>query len=201
MARLSITAEIHRFLSDRIKQDDSVIDATLGNGHDALFLARAIGENGHLFGFDIQAIALENSTRQLRDHGIKDRATLLQKSHAQMADFIPQKFHGRISCIMFNLGYLPGTDKSVATAIKSTISAIEQGCRLLASHGLISVLAYTGHAGGMEEYSAVKEWVETLDEKHFKVTIRNLLPDHNHPPRWILIEKLDANTSSLINTS
>ena len=111
-----------------------------------------------------------------------------------MADFIPDEFHGHISCIMFNLGYLPGTDKSVTTAIESTITAISQGCRLLAGHGLISVLAYTGHAGGMEEYRAVKEWVESLDANQFRVSIQNLLPDHNHPPRWILIKKLDGET-------
>lgn len=194
MARLSITAEIQRFLSNRIREGDSVIDATLGNGHDALFLARAIGKSGHLFGFDVQKAALENSSRQLRGHGIEDRATLFEESHARMAELIPKKFHGQINCIMFNLGYLPGTDKSVTTTITSTISAIDQGCKLLAGHGLISLLAYTGHSGGMEEYEAVKEQVEMLDEKQFKVSIQNLLPDHNHPPRWILIEKLDGDT-------
>ena len=194
MARVSITAEIQQFLSNRIHQGDNVIDATLGNGHDTLFLARAIGDGGHLFGFDIQAVALENSARQLTDQGLQHHATLFRESHARMAEFIPGEFHGHISCIMFNLGYLPGTDKSVTTVIESTIPAIHQGCRLLAGHGLISVLAYTGHAGGMEEYRAVKEWAEALDTNRFKVSIRNLLPDHNHPPRWILIEKLGSDS-------
>lgn len=195
MARLSITAEIHHFLRNRIRHGDHVIDATLGNGHDALFLATMVGDSGKLYGFDIQETALENSARRLRDHGVENRATLFKESHARMTDLIPDHDHGHISCIMYNLGYLPGTDKSVTTTIESTIPAIDQGCRLLASRGLISVLAYTGHAGGMEELSAVKERLECLDMNHFSVSIQNLLPDHNHPPQWILIEKLAADAA------
>ncbi len=189
MSRLSITGEIHHFLKNRIKYGDNVIDATLGNGHDALFLADAIGDNGRLFGFDIQSVAIENSIRQLKANGYKERATLFVRSHAQMTRFIPDELHGQISCIMFNLGYLPGTDKSVTTLIDSTISALNQSCQMLGKDGLVSVLAYTGHPGGMDEYSAVKQWAESLDTNYFKATIQNLLPDHNHPPQWVLIEK------------
>jgi len=189
MPRLSITSEIHRFLSNRIRHGDNVIDATLGNGHDALFLANVIGDHGQLFGFDIQAVAIENSSQILSEHGCENRATLFMQSHARMTQFIPDDLHGRINCIMFNLGYLPGTDKSVTTAIDSTISALNQSCKLLTRNGLISVLAYTGHPGGMNEYSAITQWAESLDKDHYKVSIQNLLPDHNHPPRWILIEK------------
>ena len=190
MARLSITGEIHHFLSSRIGEGDNVVDATLGNGHDALFLSKAISDSGHLFGFDIQILAIDNSTKLLTDQGIEERATLIKESHARMAEFIPMQFHGHIRCIMFNLGYLPGTDKSITTAIESTISALDQGCRLLDKHGLISLLAYTGHSGGMDEYIAVKTWAESLNMTEFRVSIQNLLPDHKHPPRWILIERL-----------
>ena len=192
MSRVSITSEIQRFLKSRIRHGDIVIDATLGNGHDALFLANTIGDSGHLFGFDIQAVAVDNSSQKLRTHGCEDRATFFKQSHTQMAQLIPDDLHGRISCIMFNLGYLPGADKSVTTAIDSTIPALIQSCQLLTKHGLISVLAYTGHPGGMDEYCAIKQWAESLDTGHYNVSIQNLLPDHNLPPRWILIEKSDA---------
>lgn len=192
MARLSITTEIHHFLSPKIDESDNVIDATLGNGHDALFLAKLIGDSGHLFGFDIQTTAIDNTNRLLMDHGVEAQTTLMQESHAQMAELIPEPFHGQIRCIMFNLGYLPGTDKSVTTTIDSTIAALERGCSLLANHGLISLLAYTGHAGGMEEYTAVKAWAKSLNTEEYKVSVRNLLPDHNNPPHWILIERLSA---------
>jgi hypothetical protein len=39
---------------------------------------------------------------------------------------------------------------------------------------------------------AVKTWAESLNRAAYKVSIQNLLPEHNHPPRWILIERLGA---------
>ena len=56
---------------------------------------------------------------------------------------------------MFNLGYLPGGDHAIVTKPESTVSAIVQTYRLLRMGGLISVLCYRGHVGGMEESLAV----------------------------------------------
>lgn len=36
-----------------------------------------------------------------------------------------------VSCITFNLGYLPGGDHSVATRADSSIRAVESGLKLL----------------------------------------------------------------------
>ena len=36
------------------KEGDYAVDATLGNGHDTCFLAEIVGDNGKVFGFDIQ---------------------------------------------------------------------------------------------------------------------------------------------------
>ena len=38
-----------------------VVDATLGNGHDALVLARLVGPAGHLYGFDVQVRPLRSA--------------------------------------------------------------------------------------------------------------------------------------------
>ncbi len=38
-------------------EGDIVIDATMGNGHDTQFLAELVGENGHVYAFDIQESA------------------------------------------------------------------------------------------------------------------------------------------------
>ena len=40
--------------SQVVRAGDTVIDATLGNGHDTLELARLVGPNGLVHGFDIQ---------------------------------------------------------------------------------------------------------------------------------------------------
>jgi hypothetical protein len=192
MARVSVSTEVHRFLSRNIKPGDSVIDATLGNGHDALFLAGHVGEEGHLFGFDIQAEAINNTLKQLTGHQLDHRATLIMKSHAYMADFIPEQFHGHIKCIMFNLGYLPGSDKSVITLPESTLSALDVALNLLSEGGIISILAYSGHSGGADECSAVKAWASQLPTGAYKTSVIDLLPDHHSPPEWLLISRIEA---------
>lgn len=52
-------------IKQHIQEDSIVIDATCGNGHDTLFLAKQV-PNGKVFGFDIQKellnIQKKNST-------------------------------------------------------------------------------------------------------------------------------------------
>ena len=45
-----------------------------------------------------------------------------------------------VSCITFNLGYLPGGDHSVATRADSSIRAVESGLKLLKKGGLMTLL-------------------------------------------------------------
>ena len=196
MARVSIAAKVHQGLSRHIKRGDRVIDATLGNGHDALFLADSVGDEGHLFGFDIQAEAINNTCKQLSDRQLDHRATLIMKSHAYMSDFIPEQFHGHIKCIMFNLGYLPGSDKSITTLPESTLSALNIALNLLCEEGVVSILAYSGHPGGADECGAVKKWAGKLPADLYKTSVENLLPDHNLPPEWIFITKVNPLSKS-----
>jgi len=189
MARVSITQAVHTHLSSIILEGDRVIDATIGNGHDALFLARAIGKTGHLYGFDIQSQAIIHSLETLTSHQLSSRATLLQKSHEFMADYIPSREHGQIKAVLFNLGYLPGSDKSITTLPVSTITALTSALNLISEDGIISILAYTGHQGGDEECRSVKQWAAQLSPDNYKTSVVNLLPDHNSPPEWILISK------------
>ena len=67
-------------LKNCINKGDYVVDATLGNGHDALFLANLVGEQGHIIGFDIQAEAIEASTQRMEDNGVQQFTCLLYTS-------------------------------------------------------------------------------------------------------------------------
>ena len=42
-------------LLQAVNAGDTVVDATMGNGHDTLFLAEQVGPEGHVCAFDIQA--------------------------------------------------------------------------------------------------------------------------------------------------
>lgn len=50
--------------------------------------------------------------------------------------------------VAFNLGYLPGSDKTVTTKPETTILALEAAERILIRDGLISMVVYVGHSGG-----------------------------------------------------
>jgi len=189
MTRLSITAEVHRYLARQIRQGDVVIDATLGNGHDALFLADQIGESGHLFGFDIQPEALALTADTLASQHLSGRASLFLHSHAAMMDKLPPSVQGKVRCIVFNLGYLPGGDKSLITTPDTTLKALDQSIALLMPQGLISILAYRGHPGGEEECQSIVRWSNARSRKLFSVNVSNFLPTHRNPPLWITIQK------------
>ena len=43
----------HELLKEVVQSGDTVIDATMGNGNDTLFLAQLVGEHGHVHAFEI----------------------------------------------------------------------------------------------------------------------------------------------------
>lgn len=57
-----------------VQPGDTVVDATLGNGHDTLMLCELVGETGRVIGFDIQPDAVER-TRE-RPGGCRDAVPL-----------------------------------------------------------------------------------------------------------------------------
>jgi hypothetical protein len=190
MQRISLAEITHSIVRERLNSGDTAIDATLGNGHDCLFLAECVGEAGHVYGFDIQAQAIESSRQRLLQQHLDRRTTLIQASHADMREFIPGVLQGRIAVIMFNLGYLPGTDKTVMTQTKSTLQAIELACELLAVHGLITIMAYPGHAGGDEETRSVQSWLQEADSSQFSVDTIFSQHHQEHAPRLFVLQKL-----------
>ena len=46
------------------------LDATLGNGRDALRLCELVGESGHVIGFDVQPEAVARSRARLEEAGL-----------------------------------------------------------------------------------------------------------------------------------
>ncbi|MBE2906411.1 MULTISPECIES: tRNA (mnm(5)s(2)U34)-methyltransferase [Anoxybacillus] len=172
-----------------VKEGDIVVDATVGNGHDTLYLAERVGEYGHVFGFDIQAQAIENTTKRLHEHHIETRVTLVQASHAELDAHIPPEYKGRITGAMFNLGYLPGGDKQIVTKPNSTIAAIEQLLDIMAPEGIIVLVIYHGHPEGAIERDALLQYVSTIDQQRAHVIRYEFMNQINHPPFIVAIEK------------
>jgi hypothetical protein len=157
-------------IQGRIKAGDWVMDATAGNGHDTLFLSSLVGTGGRIFAFDIQPEAIE-ATRRLLDQNKVEASTysLLLESHARAREVLPPAALGRIACVMFNLGFLPGGDKQLTTKAHSTIEGLCAATELLARGGMLCVVAYPGHESGKDEAEQVERWMSALSPSHFEV--------------------------------
>ena len=189
MGFLSILSYAQSLIRERVKPGDLAIDATLGNGHDALFLCRQVAPHGHVYGFDVQAKAIEASAARLAAAGFDGaRVTLLQRSHAEMASALPAEAAGRVAAVMFNLGYLPGGDHRLITQVTSTLAALSDSLRLVRVGGVVTVVLYPGHEGGHEEATAVEKWAAEVSQEHFHVISYRLLNQRNHPPYVIALE-------------
>jgi SAM-dependent methyltransferase len=140
------------------------IDATAGNGHDTVFIAQAVSPGGHVFAFDIQNTALRATARRLESAGLLDTATLICADHARLPEHLPCSAKGRIGLVSFNLGYLPTGDHSRTTRPETTLPALQAALGLLAPQGALSIMAYRGHPGGMQEAEAVEDFMTNLQE-------------------------------------
>lgn len=178
-----------KLLEKAVHPGDIAVDATLGNGHDTLFLGELVGENGHVFGFDIQEAAVESTRNRLIENKMINRATLFQKGHEEVYHCIPTPYHGKITGAIFNLGYLPGGDKSIVTHSSTTISAIQQLIEMLAREGIIVLVIYHGHPEGAIEKGELLHYVEQLDQKKVHVLQYQFINQENHPPFIVAIEK------------
>ncbi|MGG0176779.1 class I SAM-dependent methyltransferase [Gottfriedia acidiceleris] len=178
-----------KLLQSTVKEGDITIDATIGNGHDTVFLAKLVGETGHVYGFDIQVLAIQKTTERINNENLSNQVTLLQRSHAEVKKVIPASLHEKLKGAIFNLGYLPGSDKSVVTVPESTISAIEQILEMMAPEGIIVVVIYHGHEGGEIEKDALMNFAQNLPQDLAHVLTYRFINQANNPPFILAIEK------------
>ncbi|MFD1358573.1 class I SAM-dependent methyltransferase [Fictibacillus halophilus] len=176
---------LHSFCS----QGDMVIDATCGNGNDTLYLSKLVGKDGQVFAFDIQEQAIEKSKLRLTENLADDNVTFFHASHDEMMNLLPETLFGRVSAAIFNLGYLPGSDKSITTKGTSTIEAIKQLLHILKPEGIIILVIYHGHEEGKREKNHVLDFVKNLDQKKAHVLQYEFINQKNDPPFVVAIEK------------
>jgi len=176
----------HFFLRERIEPGDRVADATCGNGHDTLFLARLVGPGGKVWAFDMQEQALANTKLLLDEAGCLAQTELVAAGHERLADFVGEP----LKAALFNLGYLPGGDRSFTTRPEQTLTALDQAARLLLPGGIITACIYTGHPGGVEEGEAVEQWAASLAPATFNAWVTRQLNRPASAPYVVLIEKV-----------
>jgi methylase of polypeptide subunit release factors len=172
------------YINKYVNKGDTVIDATMGNGFDTLKLAGAVGENGKVYAFDIQSIAIENTKKLLSQNNISN-VKLILDSHSNIDKYINES----VKCVVFNLGYLPGGDHKKQTKYETTICAIEKSLAVLSDKGFVSVTVYYGKNSGTEEKEAVMEYFKNLDYKKYTVLVLDFYNRPNNPPLNVIITK------------
>lgn len=169
-----------------IGEGDIAIDATAGNGHDTLFLANLVGDDGYVYAFDVQKEAVNATLHRLLDNSLEHRALVLRDGHENIGKYVTKPVAGAI----FNLGYLPGSDHSIITKPNTTIQALESLLSLLKIGGVIVLVVYHGHEGGKEERDEVIRFVSELPQKSVHVLKYEFLNQKNDPPFVIALEKV-----------
>ena len=188
-----------------IRHDGIVIDATCGNGHDTLALAQHLWPDlakapgtdtcGLLLPFDVQPEAISATMQRLEDAGygglIGGRIVLINDSHENIKRHLSDIAGDDAGAclIMFNLGYMPGGDKSVTTTSKTTLEAVSDALLCLEPDGLICITMYNGHEAGAEEKQALLAFAGELDSHVYHVSFISMINQRNDPPEILLISR------------
>lgn len=172
----------HSFLRDFLREGDTAIDATAGNGHDTLFLARLVGNSGRVLAFDIQPGAIEASRRKIEAAGLSARVAFHHASHARLGQFTPPE---SAHAVVFNLGYLPGAPHGIITEAAETLRALDAAGTALTPGGLLAAVCYPGHEGGGREAADVEAWFSALPEAGWRI-VKFSVPGTLRPAPFLL---------------
>lgn len=174
--------QMHRQLVlPHAKNGVAAADFTMGNGHDLLWLAQMLPQS-RVYAFDIQYAAIKN-TRALMTQNNVANTRLILDSHAYSKQYI----HEPICIGLFNLGYLPGSDKRITTMRPSTLAAVNNAVEMLSNDGIVLVAVYPGHAEGAAEGEMLSYELSKRDRRKYCVGRFNIL---NSPasPYFLFVE-------------
>lgn len=177
----------HELLKYVVHEGDFVVDATVGNGNDTVFLAQRVKESGHVFGFDIQKQAIDTTQKRLNEAHLQKQVSLFHAGHETFHQHVSAEI--ALSAAIFNLGFLPKGDKTVITQPETTLLAVQQILKQLKPAGLLILVVYYGHVGGEAEKAALLAFATQLDQTQFNVLHYHFLNQKNAPPFILAIEK------------
>lgn len=172
------------FLLPHVVEGGVAVDFTMGNGNDTLWLSDRVGQTGTVYAFDLQPEAVSRTAERMRAQAKYENYKLICASHHTVLDYVSEKI-----CVgIFNLGFLPGADRSVTTLCETTLPAVRAAISLLAPKGALLIAVYPGHEEGRLEGELLCEELSALDQKQFSVSCLRIV---NAPdcPYFYLIEK------------
>lgn len=173
-----------QLIESLLDQDDIVVDATCGNGNDTLFLAGLVPK-GKVIAFDIQEQAIKNTEALLQK---ENRLALVDIHHASHYPFPESILPKSVKLFVYNLGYLPGGDKSLTTQTATSLQSIQQALTLLKPKGAISMMLYPGHEEGKKEAINLCSFAKALPKERYTVFHMQLL-NRNAAPELLWIQE------------
>ena len=168
------------------KSELKFVDATCGNGFDALFLCKIAGKNGQVIAFDIQEQAIERTKALLETNLGFINYQIIKDSHEVINQYLTEK----IDVALFNLGYLPFSDKEVTTKSDVTVNAIKNLLPFIKDDGRIYITSYISHDTG-REIKEINQFLNNLNKKEYSVIHMRLVNKDNFPPELFVIEKTE----------
>ena len=131
----------HTLLKEIVQAGDHVVDATMGNGNDTQLLAELVGTNGKVYAFDVQQQALSATQQRLTEKNLHTQAVLIHDGHQHLARYL--QTDEEIRAAVFNLGYLPKSDKQIITLPETTRQALDVLLQHLVKKGRIIIVKNT----------------------------------------------------------
>ena len=135
--------------------------------------------------------ALENAKKKVAEEGYGGNVKLIHDCHSKFYEHLLEYYDDRemieVGAATFNLGYLPGSDKSVVTRPTTTLAALDRAIAILKMGGILSCACYRAHEGGQEETEAVIDFVSSLPKSEITVTKHSVLNHPNTSPLLITI--------------
>lgn len=175
---------LHSMFRNLLPKEEALIlvDGTCGNGQDTLFLASL----GTVYSFDIQGEALREAEKRLiQSGGNHGQVHFIHDGHENMGYYL-QRANG----VLFNLGYLPGSNKTITTKVETTIAGLKIALSIVVKGGLIGVVLYPGHDEGRREEEEIVHYLNTLSQREFIALKAEYCNRINHSPYSILIQKI-----------
>lgn len=183
--KLSVTDLAHLLIAHLTDGSGLYIDATLGNGHDTLFLAGRLSDGGKVFAFDIAPEAFAKAKELLARGQIEQKnITWIEDSHENIAAYLQGE---KIAAAMFNLGYLPGGARKYKTDGERTLRALKAILPHLQKGGVVTICAYVGHDEG-EEDGQVEQFLNQLSVKTYEITKIGSVGRKLSPNLYLLIK-------------
>ena len=173
------------FILAHLKEGGIAVDYTMGNGHDTLFLSRTVGETGRVYAFDIQHNAVESSEKLLEKGEAPRNYTLICDSHHNVKKYVYEP----VNAGMFNLGWLPGGDKTITTKRETTLPAIQAALELMAPDGVLLIAVYPGHEEGEAEGQLIHDYLSSLDRRKYMCAFFKIVNSPSSPFFFVIESK------------